>query len=73
MNYLTLFHFSRYEAASSMINLKLDPYQNLIGDNSVGALSMSKHSNKNIDFNSLAFLTEVRRYLYDKLEKEEQE
>lgn len=73
LNYLTLFHFSRYEAASSMINLKLDPYQNLIGDNSVGALSMSKHSNKNIDFNSLAFLTEVRRYLYDKLEKEEQE
>ena len=56
-----------------MIYLILDPYQNLIGDNSVGALSMSKHSNKNIDFNSLAFLTEVRRYLYDKLEKEEQE
>ncbi|MGK7884108.1 MAG: hypothetical protein AB4057_05705 [Crocosphaera sp.] len=76
LNYLTLFHFSRYEATKTKnrpISLKLDPYQNLIGDDSVGALSMLKHSNKNIDFNSLAFLTEVRRYLYDKLDKEEQE
>uniref|UniRef100_UPI0030D9D834 hypothetical protein n=1 Tax=Cyanothece sp. BG0011 TaxID=2082950 RepID=UPI0030D9D834 len=79
LNYLTLFHFSRYEATATKkrpISLKLDPYQNLIGDNSVGALSMLKHSkknNQNIEFNSLAFLTEVRRYLYDKRQKEEQE
>ncbi len=67
LNYLTLFHFSRYEATPTRnkpISLKLDPYQNLIGDNSVGALSMFKHSNnQKIEFNSLAFLTEVRRFL----------
>ncbi|EAZ92952.1 hypothetical protein [Crocosphaera chwakensis] len=73
LNYLALFHFSRYEAASKMINLKLDPYQNLIGDNSVAALSMLKHSNRNIDFNSLAFLTEVRRFLNREPDREEQE
>ncbi|MDJ0731378.1 MAG: hypothetical protein QNJ33_15450, partial [Crocosphaera sp.] len=35
LNYLTLFHFSRYEATPTRnkpISLKLDPYQNLIGD-----------------------------------------
>jgi hypothetical protein len=71
LNYLTLFHFSRYEAASKMINLKLDPYQNLIGDNSVGALSIFKHSNNKTEFNSLAFLTEVRRFLNIQPETEE--
>ncbi len=76
LNYLTLFHFSRYEATPTRnkpISLKLDPYQNLIGDNSIGALSMLKHSNKNIDFNSLAFLTEVRRFLNKNPDTEEQE
>jgi hypothetical protein len=71
LNYLTLFHFSRYEAASKMINLKLDPYKNLIGDNSVGALSIFKHSNNKTEFNSLAFLTEVRRFLNIQPETEE--
>ncbi len=52
LNYLTLFHFSRYEATPTKkkpISLKLDPYQNLIGDKSVGALSILKHSNRNLD------------------------
>ncbi|MDJ0601589.1 MAG: hypothetical protein QNJ37_22430, partial [Crocosphaera sp.] len=76
LNYLALFHFSRYEATPTKkkpISLKLDPYQNLIGDKSVGALSMLKHSNRNIDFNSLAFLTEVRRFLNRERDTEEQE
>lgn len=77
LNYLTLFHFSRYEATPTRnkpISLKLDPYQNLIGDNSVGALSMFKHSNnQKIEFNSLAFLTEVRRFLNKNPDTEEQE
>ncbi|MDJ0582655.1 hypothetical protein [Crocosphaera sp.] len=71
LNYLTLFHFSRYQATATRnkpISLKLDPYQNLIGDKSVGQLSVFNHikGNRKIEFNSLAFLTEVRKYLYDK-------
>ncbi|GBF86511.1 hypothetical protein [Aphanothece sacrum] len=72
-NYLTLFHFSRYEAASGKINLKLDPYEQIIGEKSVGALSIFKHSNSNIDFNCLAFLTEVRRFLNINPDNEETE
>ncbi|MEA5534418.1 hypothetical protein [Crocosphaera sp. XPORK-15E] len=73
LNYLTLFHFSRYEAASGKINLKLDPYKKLIGDDSVGALSIFKHSNNKTEFNSLAFLAEVRRLLNIKPDNEETE
>ncbi|OJJ25081.1 hypothetical protein BI308_13595 [Roseofilum reptotaenium AO1-A] len=62
LQYLTLFHFSRYEAMSK-ISLKLDPYQNIIGDYSVGKLSLFKHMNGKSDFNSLAFLTEVKKAL----------
>jgi hypothetical protein len=60
--YLTLFHFSRYEKAKD-INLKLDPYENLIGDDSVGALSLLNHMRGKAVFNSLAFLTEVKKVL----------
>ncbi len=60
---LTLYHFSRYEAGSTKINLKLDPHENLIGDDSVGALSIFKHMTGGVKFNSLAFLTEVRKAL----------
>ncbi|VXD15258.1 conserved hypothetical protein [Planktothrix serta PCC 8927] len=66
LQFLTLFHFSRYEADSNQaknINLKLDPYTKLIGDNSVGALSRLNHINSYTVFNSLAFLTEVRKIL----------
>lgn len=62
LQYLTLFHFSRYEKAGE-ISLKLDPYENLIGDDSVGNLSLFNHMRGNGNFNSLAFLTEVRKVL----------
>lgn len=66
LQYLTLFHFSRYEAAPRKdrnISLKLDPYQNIIGTESVGANSIFKHMTGGVKFNSLAFLTEVRKAL----------
>ncbi|MDJ0535869.1 MAG: hypothetical protein QNJ70_25835 [Xenococcaceae cyanobacterium MO_207.B15] len=60
---LTLFHFSRYEADTNTkykdIQLKLDPYQNIIGDQSIGALSLFPHIQPKIEFNCLAFLNEV--------------
>jgi hypothetical protein len=68
---LTLYHFSRYEAGIGNINLKLDPYDNLIGYDSVGALSILKHMTGRVNFNSLAFLTEVRKALNVQPESEE--
>ena len=62
LEFLTLFHFSRYESPKN-ISLKLDPYQNLIGDESIGALSVFDHLGENVKFNSLAFLTEVKKAL----------
>ncbi|MEA5594811.1 hypothetical protein [Rivularia sp. UHCC 0363] len=59
---LTLFHFSRYEKADK-ISLKLNPYENLIGDDSVGALSLFNHMRGKSLFNLLAFLTEVKKIL----------
>ncbi|WP_168504065.1 hypothetical protein [Anabaena sp. UHCC 0187] len=59
---LTLFHFSRYEKSRD-IQLKLDPYQNLIGDESVSQLALFKHSRVKADFNSLAFLTYIKEIL----------
>jgi hypothetical protein len=59
LQYLTLFHFSRYEKDKG-ISLKLDPYENIIGDDSVGKLSVFQHMRTSVNFNSLAFLTEVR-------------
>lgn len=73
LQYLTLFHFSRYEAAPTKtrnISLKLDPYQNIIGTESVGANSIFKHMTGGVKFNSLAFLTKVRRALYEQQEKQ---
>lgn len=64
LEFLTLFHFSRYAKESKdEFQLKLDPYENIIGDNSVGALSMFNHIAGNVEFNSLAFLTEVKKSL----------
>jgi len=66
LQYLTLFHFSRYEAVprkNRNISFKLDPYENIIGDDAVGKLSVFKHTTRSVSFNSLAFLTEVRRAL----------
>ena len=63
LQYLTLFHFSRYQKAKD-IHLKLDPYENLIGDESVGKLSLFNHMRGKSEFNSLAFLTYVRKVLF---------
>ena len=62
LHYLTIFHFSRYEARHN-ISLKLDPYERIIGDDSVGALSVFPHAGGSSDFNSLAFLNKVRDVL----------
>ncbi|MEG4442866.1 hypothetical protein QUB47_09800 [Microcoleus sp. AT9_B5] len=62
LHYLTIFHFSRYEARHN-ISLKLDPYERIIGDDSVGALSVFSHAGGSTDFNSLAFLNKVREVL----------
>ncbi|MEG4344129.1 hypothetical protein QUB70_12675 [Microcoleus sp. A003_D6] len=62
LHYLTIFHFSRYEARQN-ISLKLDPYAHIIGDDSVGALSVFSHAGGSADFNSLAFLNKVREVL----------
>lgn len=59
---LSFFHFSRYEK-DQRVSLKLDPYENIIGDDSVGKLSMFPHMKQSVNFNSLAFLTEVRGVL----------
>ncbi|GAB1541600.1 hypothetical protein NUACC21_42710 [Scytonema sp. NUACC21] len=63
LQYLTLFHFSRYQKSDRIIHLKLDPYENLIGDDSVGKLSLLNHMKGKGEFNSLAFLTYVRNVL----------
>ncbi len=62
LHYLTMFHFSRYEARQN-ISLKLDPYERIIGDDSIGALSVFSHAGGSADFNSLAFLNKVREVL----------
>ncbi|MEG4209357.1 hypothetical protein [Microcoleus sp. S13_B4] len=62
LHYLTIFHFSRYEARQQ-ISLKLDPYAHIIGDDSVGTLSVFIHGGGCADFNSLAFLNKVREVL----------
>jgi hypothetical protein len=43
--------------------LKLDPYAHIIGDDSVGTLSVFSHGGESVDFNSLAFLNKVREVL----------
>lgn len=73
LQYLTLYHFSKYEASPTKkrnISLKLDPYQDMIGDESVGKLSIFQHMDGKVNFNSLAFLTEVRKALYWQPESE---
>lgn len=64
LQYLTLFHFSRFEKNSN-ISLKLDPYENIIGDDSFGKLSIFNHMRGEIEFNALAFMTEVKKALIE--------
>ncbi|MEZ2247196.1 hypothetical protein [Microcoleus sp.] len=62
LHYLTIFHFYRFEARQN-ISLKLDPYDRIIGDESVGALSEFSHEGGSATFNCLAFLNKVREVL----------
>lgn len=67
LHFLTLLHFSRYEAAqlgSKNISFKLEPYDNIIGsDDAVGKLAIYRHMRGGAQFNSLAFLTLVRKII----------
>lgn len=63
---LTFLHFSRYEkdpGFKEAITFKLDPYRNIIGDDSTGSRSLFTHTISYVKFNALAFLTEVRGVL----------
>lgn len=62
LDYITLLHFSRYEKEKN-ISFKLDPYESIVGPDSVGALSSYPHMIGSVRFNALAFLTEVRSVL----------
>jgi hypothetical protein len=59
---LVLFHFARYEKETVQM-FKLDPYDHIIGSDSIGALSFIPHTLKSARFHTLAFLTEVRHIL----------
>ncbi|MEH1920287.1 hypothetical protein [Nostoc sp.] len=65
LQYIALFHFSPYEVNRN-IALKLNPYSKLIGDEGIGKISTYTYSVKNVKFNNLAFLTEIRSALYGK-------
>ena len=62
LQYLTLFHFSRFEKTKD-ISLKLDPYEKIMGEESFNKLSLFNHITGQVSFHSLAFLSEVRRVL----------
>lgn len=64
LTFLTLLHFARYEAARGAqggITLKLDAYENLLGDESLGALAEWPHATAGVRWNALAFLVAVRK------------
>ncbi|KYC44090.1 hypothetical protein WA1_02825 [Scytonema hofmannii PCC 7110] len=69
MLYLTLFHYSRYEKKQSKLEKllpKLDPLNDIIGDNAIGRLSArGKHCIPGLQMNYLAWLTEVNNALID--------
>lgn len=62
LDYIMLLHFVRYEKASQL-GFKLDPYTDIIGDDSVGKAAVFPHMNGKARFNALAFLTLVRSVL----------
>jgi hypothetical protein len=62
---LAFFHFSRYEAERN-IAFKLNPYEGIIGEDSVAKLAILPHTQPGVEFNLLAFLTEVRRTINSK-------
>lgn len=66
LDLLALLHFARYEKPRDL-GFKLNPYKRIIGDNSVGKLSIFAHMKEGVHFNMLAFLTEVRSVLRARL------
>ena len=62
LNSLALFHYYRYESSSN-ISFKLDPYERIIGDKSVGAKSLFNGIYGRVRFNALAFAAEVSAVL----------
>lgn len=62
LQYLTLFHFSRFDRKTDQ-TLKLDPYETIIGEQSIGALSIFEQMTPRVEFNALAFLTAVKKVL----------
>ncbi len=60
---LTLLHYSKYEKSQTKAErsfLKLDPLNDIIGDNAIGRLSAkSQHCIPWVQMNYIAFLTEV--------------
>ncbi len=66
LQYLTFFHFYRLEKklVRNKIQIKLDPYDRVIGDDSLRKKSVFNHINGKANFNSLAFLSEVNSILY---------
>ncbi len=63
LSFLMLLHFARYERDQQTISFKLDPYENIVGFDSVGTLGIIDHMVAGTSFNMLAFLTEVRSVL----------
>ncbi|MDC0831792.1 hypothetical protein POG22_02045 [Geitlerinema sp. CS-897] len=63
LRYLTLFHFFRLERTQRNPQLKLDPYERIIGEDSLHKNAIFKHMDGRTLFNNLAFLTEVTSIL----------
>lgn len=62
---LIMLHYARYEA-DKKISIKINPYERLIGDDSVAArsvLSFEVERLKELNFNMLAYLTDVKKIL----------
>lgn len=72
LRYLTLFHFFRLERIQREPKLKLDPYEHIIGDESLRKNAVFYHMDGRSYFNNLAFLTEVDSILYPQVRREEE-
>ncbi|WP_071516393.1 hypothetical protein [Geitlerinema sp. PCC 9228] len=72
LRYLTLYHFFRLERTQKQPKLKLDPYEHIIGDESLRKNSLFYHMDGRTLFNNLAFLTEVNSILYPQVRRQEE-
>ncbi|MGC9504169.1 hypothetical protein [Baaleninema sp.] len=73
LRYLTLFHFFRLERTQRNPQLKLDPYERIIGEDSLHKNAIFKHMDGRTNFNNLAFLTEVTSILNPKPSSQEKQ